>query len=265
MQHPYYDQIPVEKLILDYTDKDIHSETLDALLKDLAVRYKKSYDNLDRSWFKYKASSLKSHYEYLISRLIRFYAVDESLIAVKKAKFWMIVNQSFSGPRKVKRPSSLDKSIEEMMREPKPSLKIRKPKPTSSSGNKVGKRPKVIKSVPVNLDSLSSFNKIPDVKREVVLYKNNNPSVLIECYATYEEKQLTIEFAKLAGSYEDEYYMIIDFPALFLVYDRLGVKRNDVSALLSKMSSTFVGKDCFYEIESFLKQNDIGFSYLIRR
>lgn len=207
----------------------------------------------------------KKHYEYLINRLVRFYTMDESLIAEKKAKFWILVNQSFTGPRKVKRPSSLDKSMEQMLREPKPSLNIRKPKQTSSSGNDVAKLKKVIKTMPVNPDSLSSFNKIPDVKREVVLYKNNNPSVLIECYATYEERQLTIEFAKLAGSYEDEYYMIIDYPALFLLYDRLDVKRNDVSALLSKMSSTFVGKDCFYEIESFLKQNEIAFGYLIRR
>ena len=59
MQHPYYDEMPVEKLILDYTGKDIHSETLDTLMRDLAFRYKKSYDNLDRSWFKYRALSQK--------------------------------------------------------------------------------------------------------------------------------------------------------------------------------------------------------------
>jgi hypothetical protein len=234
----YYDETPIEKIVFELTGLEMKEEVLDRVLDAIALCYKSEYDNLDRSWWRYRVTSLRRGYWYFIHRVVDFYCVNEVESKIAMDSFWEIA-QNLTNPA------------------------VTTPQSYSSDNSKVNIEPSAGKLE--KADSLSTSNKVADLKLEVKLYGYLDEKVSIDCYATYANKELTIDFSKIGGSYEDEHYIILKESSLLALCDKLEVANGDIPALLDKLLSTFKGQDCFYQIESYLNQNEIAFSYLLRR
>ena len=92
---------------------------------------------------------------------------------------------------------------------------------------------------------------------EVTLYKYADRSINIDSSAYFSKDDLVIDYWKLSGDHEDEYFVTVKKEHFEMLCSRLKIKNK--SLLLTKLLNSFEGENCFENVKAFLSQNNIPF------
>ena len=117
----------------------------------------------------------------------------------------------------------------------------------------------------------NSTNKLPsnasqniELITEVTLYKFNKENLFISSYAYFENNDFIIDYGKISGDYEDEYFIKVKNESLVDLYNKMNIVPNNKTELLKSILIRFSGIDSFQKFEFFLKENNLIYEYNVR-
>jgi hypothetical protein len=235
-RHGFSSDLPIEEIVQTYTGIDIRGKPLKKVMSLLAKIFDLKSQSLQPTYAQWSAHSMREKFSYLIDRIIALYEITEDNKTKVKKFFWELVDAL-----KVVRQA-------------------KKPWPDFVMNNQ-GKKEQKNLSPAINRIDKPSKNLVVS---EVTLYKYDDNNIFLSSYAYFENEDLVVDYGKLSGDHEDEYYIKVKHKDLLILYNKIEIDVDSKSELLSKIFINFNGKDCFLNFELFLKENNILFDYSLR-
>lgn len=234
--HGFTDETPIEEQIRSYLGLDIKEKSLKKVLSMIAEKYDERYSNIQSTYGQFSAHSLNVKFGYLVTRVINLYGINEEE----------------------------EENVRQYYRELTSALKtVRKAKDPWPDFDLPGKKTMKTSFTPL-VKTGSKVEKETDAVHQVTLYKYDNGNLSLDSYASFENTDLLVDFGKLAGDYEDEYFIRVKEADLSGLYGRLNIKMDDRSTLLMKIAELFSGQDGFERFRTYLEENEIHFQYNVR-
>jgi DNA repair exonuclease SbcCD nuclease subunit len=112
---------------------------------------------------------------------------------------------------------------------------------------------------------VSKRKEIKIEKNQVTLYEYRDHNININSYAYFLEGNLVVDYWKLAGSYEDEYFTEVKSENLQKLYSEFQIENENKAELLIGLLNAFNGEKCYDNIKEFFEQRDIAFQNSVRR
>ena len=234
--HGFSDEKAIEEIVKDFVGIDINGKPLKQVLEEIAIKFDERYKNLQPTYALFSSQNLKVKFEYIISRVIILYELDETNAANVKKFFWDTAI-AFRTLRQSKE-SVLDYEIKK-----------------ASTENK-----NISRTAPDSINKAKSFTEI----LEVTLYEYEDSNINITSYAYFEKGNLVVDYWKLADNYEDEYFTIVTNENLSQLYQELEIENENKSELLITLRNVFKGDKCFEKVKDFLKIKNIPFENIVR-
>ena len=236
-EHGFPVDMPIEEILDSYYEIDMNDQPLDVVLAMLATVYVEKRSNLQSTYAMFSANILMKKFDYLVDRVITKYNED---IKEKRSFYNNVVSALTTYRKKI---NIIKKENEEKLKR-----RIAEEKALALAKSlEEKKEEKVVKEV----------EKINDV----VLYEFNEDGVNVDCYASFNEYNLNVDYWVFNGRYEQEKIINVFLENCKSLYTLLEVEDGDKQELLYAIQKKFSGKSCFVDFQEFLNQNNIEYGF----